>query len=62
MNESNQLAILTTMSQSEFKQFKKALRVLCNSGVSVFQATEILLCALETRREANRNRVIRRVG
>jgi len=45
-----QLALLSSLSQSEFKQFKKALRVLTGARINLFTATEILLGAIETKR------------
>lgn len=61
MNESNQLHLVSTLSVSEFKQYKKSLRVLTGSGVGFSIANDILLSAIETKRIAQQEQRIRRV-
>lgn len=61
MNEPNQLHLVSTLSASEFKQYKKSLRVLTGSGIGFSIANDILLSAIETKRisqlENRQNRV-----
>ncbi len=55
-NQALLLAVLASSTVAEFKAFKRAVRVLCMSGVHYDAAVDILLSARHTRDEQRRER------
>jgi len=56
MNSALQLAVLASSTVAEFKAFKRAVRVLCMSGVHYDAAVDILLTARLKRDDERRER------